>query len=171
LRRGRDRPLRDAEDLGGGAVVEALCIHEQDGGAIIRRERGGRPSEPGPQLDGLRDRRGVRRLGVRLDEGKPTYAPELLVADVVDDPVEPGRERRLATKTGKRAERPHVGLLERVVHAVAVAEEPVRERPQPFVDTPDERGERVVVDRAGECELDLLAAGGSLLAVTAVIAP
>ena len=77
---------------------------------------------------------------------------ELLQAGPVDDPVEPGRERGVAAEARQRAEGAHVTLLQRVVHALAVAEQTKRQRAQAAVVRPHEGRERAVVALARELE-------------------
>src|SRR5436309_1979287 len=84
-------------------------------------------------------------------------APAQVVdAGVVDDAVEPGLERGIATETRQRAERTRIRLLEDIVHAVAVAKETECKATVAHVVSFDELDERFSVHSAGSTLRELV---------------
>src|ERR687892_742344 len=139
-----DRALGRAQHLAGAPVVEALDVDEKDGRPVLGwklREGLGESRAIGDRLCEIGS--GVRWLGrlVKRNGDEAPEALELVEAGVVDDPVEPGAERRLAPEARQRPERLHVRLLERVVHQIAVAEQAIGESPQAVVVVAEQRKE------------------------------
>ena len=94
------------------------------------------------------------RLGRVLERDAlgAAQAAQLVEARVEDDAVEPRAELGLSFEPRQRLECIHVRVLECVVHPIARAEQPVRERAELWVVVPDEDRERLVVAAAGAVE-------------------
>jgi hypothetical protein len=79
----------------------------------------------------------------------PRTAAEGVQARAVDDRVQPRAEGAAALEARQRAERADVGVLQRVVHGVRVAEQPVGQGPQLAVVGRDRLQERLDVAASG----------------------
>jgi len=124
-----------AEDLGHGVVVEALAVDQDHGdplGGGEVREGLADDLRGGHRLGGAGRRRGVVD-GLVGRQRVALPATDLVDAGVVGDPVEPATELAARPEPAEALEGLEVGLLEGVVHAVPVRDEPEGEAPHPVV--------------------------------------
>jgi hypothetical protein len=151
-----------AQDLRRSAVVEAVRVDEQHRRPLLRRQRSERLRQRAPADDGLGEVTRVRRFATRVErrDRMCLQAPQLVEASVVDDAVEPRGGRGATAEARQRPERLHISLLERVVHAIAVAQQPKRKPAQRMVVHVDQRGERRRVASLGARVRRLVCAGG-----------
>ncbi len=124
--------LRDVEDLARLPVREALDLAEQEGRALALVEpRERRLDREAQRMVGLA--RGERDLRGKRSLGAPAAAPQLVVAGVDQDPVDPGREGGAAAKTRD----PAIDLQKRVLDRVlGVGALPRRFRAIDFIRAP-----------------------------------
>ncbi len=145
-----DRPLGDAEDPGRLGHRVAVHVDQDQRGPLLRGEFGERlrgPAAPvswsssgaaGSRAGWPNSSRCRRQRHRRM--GLP--APDPVQAGVHDDPVQPGRHRRVAPEAGGGAVGREQGVLQGVGGLLAVTDGAQRHRPEPVAVPPDQRRRR-----------------------------